>query len=436
MIYDTEIALAAFAKTIHAVLGERLADGRVVRDIFGRLSFAPKVGLPEDVLESITAAIPSDVAPYVAATGAIIRDPSLAEMVLAEDGILRFANSDLVKFTLLDRRLAGEDWMQKPSVLSRAVPRFAFYGLKGGVGRSTALAISAVDLARQGLNVLVVDLDLEAPGVGSILLNPKQLPEYGVLDWLAAGSAGLDTLEMMPDMIGGSAFSRGAGVVDVVPASGVSSLQTPEGFLSKLARAYTPGASTGRLSQLNFTQKIEMLIADLNELRPYDVILLDVRAGLHETSAASLIGLGATSFLFGTSSSQTFAGYAVLFSSIRQTMVSWPEAPDLRDRFQMVQGRASNLKGDRAEFRASCWQLWLDHLYDSAENQIDISSYSFDLDDPTGPHFPWVISSNEIYSSFDPQNDASYLDPGSYMPVFDGFLSKFRARMIQIESPE
>lgn len=40
----------------------------------------------------------------------------------------------------------------------------AFYSYKGGVGRSLALANLACLLARQGRKVLILDLDLEAPG--------------------------------------------------------------------------------------------------------------------------------------------------------------------------------------------------------------------------------------------------------------------------------
>ena len=39
-----------------------------------------------------------------------------------------------------------------------------FYSWKGGVGRTMALANTAVQLARKGNRVLVVDWDLEAPG--------------------------------------------------------------------------------------------------------------------------------------------------------------------------------------------------------------------------------------------------------------------------------
>jgi cellulose biosynthesis protein BcsQ len=43
-----------------------------------------------------------------------------------------------------------------------------FYSLRGGVGRSTALSHTARILAEQGLRVLCIDMDLEAPGLTSL----------------------------------------------------------------------------------------------------------------------------------------------------------------------------------------------------------------------------------------------------------------------------
>src|SRR5262245_25984143 len=42
---------------------------------------------------------------------------------------------------------------------------FTFYSYKGGVGRSLAMAWVAQVFAERGLRVLVVDFDLEAPGL-------------------------------------------------------------------------------------------------------------------------------------------------------------------------------------------------------------------------------------------------------------------------------
>ncbi|HEY1693162.1 MAG TPA: AAA family ATPase [Polyangiaceae bacterium] len=43
-------------------------------------------------------------------------------------------------------------------------PRVTFFGIKGGVGRSTAPVALAKRLAEKGRRVLVVDLDMESPG--------------------------------------------------------------------------------------------------------------------------------------------------------------------------------------------------------------------------------------------------------------------------------
>ena len=42
---------------------------------------------------------------------------------------------------------------------------YTFYSFKGGVGRSMALANVAALLAKWGYSVLVVDWDIEAPGI-------------------------------------------------------------------------------------------------------------------------------------------------------------------------------------------------------------------------------------------------------------------------------
>ncbi|MBL8483827.1 MAG: AAA family ATPase, partial [Rhodocyclaceae bacterium] len=66
---------------------------------------------------------------------------------------------------------------------------YTFYSFKGGVGRSMAMANIGDCLARRGLRVLMIDFDLEAPGleryfkrldVSAALRNP------GVMDLIAA----------------------------------------------------------------------------------------------------------------------------------------------------------------------------------------------------------------------------------------------------------
>ena len=59
----------------------------------------------------------------------------------------------------------------------------SFYSYKGGTGRTLLVANLAVYAARLGCSVVMVDLDLEAPGLAyKVLPSPPNRP--GVLEWL------------------------------------------------------------------------------------------------------------------------------------------------------------------------------------------------------------------------------------------------------------
>jgi nitrogenase subunit NifH len=59
-----------------------------------------------------------------------------------------------------------------------------FYSFKGGTGRSMALVNVAVDLANRGRTVLIVDFDLEAPGLDTFRLGDRSRSSLGVVDYV------------------------------------------------------------------------------------------------------------------------------------------------------------------------------------------------------------------------------------------------------------
>ncbi len=61
---------------------------------------------------------------------------------------------------------------------------FTFYSFKGGVGRSMAAANVAYALASRGRNVLLMDMDLEAPGLSTFFHRSKEVTERSPLDAL------------------------------------------------------------------------------------------------------------------------------------------------------------------------------------------------------------------------------------------------------------
>ena len=61
-----------------------------------------------------------------------------------------------------------------------------FYSYKGGVGRTMALVNTAVSLARSGRRVLVVDFDLEAPGLPSYQVFRNAECGRGIVDYVTS----------------------------------------------------------------------------------------------------------------------------------------------------------------------------------------------------------------------------------------------------------
>lgn len=59
-----------------------------------------------------------------------------------------------------------------------------FYSFKGGVGRSQALANVALELANRGLDVVMVDFDLESPGLDRFFDTDAPAQSPGLVEWL------------------------------------------------------------------------------------------------------------------------------------------------------------------------------------------------------------------------------------------------------------
>ncbi|MDA8249308.1 MAG: AAA family ATPase [Rhodospirillales bacterium] len=241
------------------------------------------------------------------------------------------------KLIFVDRRMVGADWLLPPKG-ANIIPRIAFVSVKGGVGRSTALAVMAAHLSARGLRVLAIDLDLEAPGIGTMLISPDAMPEYGTLDYLVEnGISGIDD-DFMENTMGRSFLGSGGGRVTVLPAFGSKTIDHPSGGLAKIARAYLEDVQAGG-GTVSLTDQIREMLERFEATGAHDVVLVDGRAGLHETTAAVVLGLGAETLLFGIDEPQTFIGYRLLLSHLASR--EGTEYDDWKQRIQFVHAKAS-----------------------------------------------------------------------------------------------
>jgi len=210
------------------------------------------------------------------------------------------------RLRVLDRRRNRGGWfvqLEAPWPAPQAGPTpqqppvIVFFSFKGGVGRTTALASFAVRHARLGERVAVIDADLDAPGLGSLLPNVDGgLARWGLVDYLLERPQGdVDLRDYYH--VSRREEVTGPGEIVVFPAGRVDSL-----YLGKLARADLEPQSDGA------RHPIEQLLHDVRkELKPH-WILIDARAGLADPAGILLSGLTHLHVLFGTFSEQSWAG--------------------------------------------------------------------------------------------------------------------------------
>jgi hypothetical protein len=199
-----------------------------------------------------------------------------------------------------------------------------------------------------------VDLDLEAPGLGALLLSEETVPEFGTLDFLVENNIEKLDEAFFGDLVGPSGLATQGGRIDVIPAFGRKSLRNPADVLAKISRAYVEDLRSDG-STATILDQIRELVDHFAVAARYDAVLVDARAGLHETTAASVLGLGADVLLFGLDEPQTFQGYAALLAHLSRLMPLEPRQAEWLDRLTPVQAKAPVDADRRAAFEQQ-WQ--------------------------------------------------------------------------------
>ncbi|MGN6259122.1 MAG: ParA family protein [Ralstonia sp.] len=385
--------------TIGVALGEFFGDQRptmhLIRDVSGSVTLVvPDGTLDQPGLNKLARILDEQLGRY---------SPGLNRVLLEERDLIDPLDvldspdripSGIANVYLVDRLLTNQDWLRKPIAAKPPLPTLAAFSIKGGVGRSTALAMLAWYFAKEGKRVTVVDLDLEAPGIGSMLLS--DLPEYGLIDWMMESLSGSADSALLDKCIGQSPVAiEETGSIDVVPAYGALTMN----YVSKLGRVYMPTVDNDGAVR-GLAERLFDLLSTLSKLnnKP-DVVLLDARAGLHDIGSAVVTRLGAEALLFGRNEKQSWWAYEQLFrhlssaSSVTQGMGS---DEDLRWRLKMVAAQTEPQENARRAWVQASYEVW-ESFYDdeSAGGEPDFEPQVFDRFSAEAPHFP-------IFVTFDP----------------------------------
>ena len=276
-------------------------------------------------------------------------------------------------------------------------PIVSFYSYKGGVGRTTALAAVAANLARAGKRVAVVDLDLEAPGASAIAPpSSAPPPAVGVVDYLLERSLTADPLEFGEFCY---TYDDRAVLGDGEPVTVVPAGRLDGSYLDKLGRVnygalYLDAAGTSGGSALH------ALLSDVRATAAPDVVLVDSRAGLHDLGGLALSGIAHLHVLLGLSSEQSWAGLTLAIKHLgaEQLLRGSPQR-DCMIVHCMAPPRDSDRRTEAAAFCDRSHEVFSDVYYNMAGDTVGEWEVP-DAADVDSPHFPVVLSRDERVAGY------------------------------------
>jgi MinD-like ATPase involved in chromosome partitioning or flagellar assembly len=383
-------AISTALDLIRAQLGERLGRIILVRDVAGRISAVLNDQvLQGDEWDTLAQALDERLGRYSPGfRRALVRRSDLIDPsdICESPDLVRLPEAG--DAWLIDRLLTNQEWLRRPHLGRPRLPVAAAFSLKGGVGRSTAMAVWAWYLARQGRRVVAIDLDLEAPGLGSLLLD--ELPAYGMVDWLVEALLEQPDPGLLDDCLGFSPVANDTeGIIQVISAFGAKT----QDYVAKVGRVYLPGL-TAEGREIGFPERIDQLIAALaNRQDPPDVVLLDSRAGLHDIGAAVVTQLGAEVFLFARDEPQSWQAFRLLFEHLSKSEALRFGMPDddLRWRLKMVAAQVDKTEGAIANWLDASYDTWSLLYDDDTKATEETPAMTFVRDDPSAPHHPLIV---------------------------------------------
>jgi cellulose biosynthesis protein BcsQ len=274
-------------------------DLTIVSHQFARLSFAQRREQVQELLSQLNVSLETGM--FSLYTPQEAESLDLAPAALLEEQPI---------YTWHDLATLAANIDVKPIQVPRQtrIPHtIAFYSFKGGVGRTTALTHVAWILAQRGRKVVVVDLDLEAPGLSSAFdLSPGL--KHGIVDYFyerAYIPRDVEPTISITEIFGEVRISEAPGRLFIVPA-GELNLD----YISKVDDLRTTAVTqTGEDLWSTFFNEINQ------QVQP-DIILVDSRTGINQWGAFSLLRAADKAIVFLYPNHQNRQGIDLLLEAL------------------------------------------------------------------------------------------------------------------------
>jgi tetratricopeptide (TPR) repeat protein/MinD-like ATPase involved in chromosome partitioning or flagellar assembly len=187
-----------------------------------------------------------------------------------------------------------------------------FYSYKGGVGRTSAMVNVASRLSQAGKKVVILDFDLEAPGIDAFPAFSAQEPRKGIVEYINHFSK-TGSVAPIEDFVYSARLGDAAGEVRFMPAG-----RKDRQYQSDLSRLDW---------KMFYKQKkgflfIENLKASIKEKFDPDYVLIDSRTGLTDVSGICTIQLPNLVVLLFSLNNQNLYGTGQIYRSVRSNRVN------------------------------------------------------------------------------------------------------------------
>lgn len=416
---------AAAIRLIRAWLGRQGGDIELllVTDLFGKFRM---VAFPEAEIGTLSDELTRDCGPWW--SGEVLQaaqlDP-ISRRLFDQTLLTASPDVDEPRLKRVDRHRSRTAWFasaQQPPwrAPEDGPPIVVFYSFKGGFGRSTLLASFAIQRARAGERVCVLDFDLDSPGIGSLLSADVEgrTAQWGVVDFM------LEHRQLnlpFEDYWHRCDRVSGAGEIRVMPAGRLDAH-----FADKLGRIdleESPSAHASGLWQL--------LERTRSEWRP-DWILFDARTGISEPAGQLLSGFAHLHVLLGSIQEQSWLGLDRVLERLGQDRVlaDRPQAEVLLIQAMVPVGEQP-ARWARERFAARAEQTFEQRYYANVEeDDSDENADRFwtlnDQQSQDAPHQPWPIDYDPRLASFgDIAEVADALCSGAHADIGEQICSRF-----------
>jgi MinD-like ATPase involved in chromosome partitioning or flagellar assembly len=186
---------------------------------------------------------------------------------------------------------------------SRKGKIITFYSYKGGVGRSMALANISIVLAQWGYKVLIIDWDLEAPGLENFFKDhlsiPKTNEKAGLIDLLISESKSSDTTERIhwKDCVIPVHINTLQAKVDLITAGVIDDKYYEKVRSFDFSKFYSENEGSKIIETLRYEWALD-----------YDFILIDSRTGVTDIGGVCTVQLPDILVILFTPTDQSLQG--------------------------------------------------------------------------------------------------------------------------------